>query len=144
MLTEGDDLLILAIGYSVNEAVTAYRTLKKDHGISATVVNGRFVKPLDIRRIAELVGRIPRVITIEENVRQGGFGGAVVEALADAGISGYEIVRLGIGDRFVEHGDATLLRDLHGVNAPAIVEAAQRLLARRSQAPGSSQGAIRQ
>ncbi len=128
VLTEGEDLLILAIGHSVLEALRAREILAQSLGIAVTVVNGRFVKPLDGELILSLAARIPRVITIEENVRQGGFGAAVLETLADAGLTGCRVMRLGIDDRFVEQGDKTLLRALHGVDADAVVVAAKQLL----------------
>ncbi len=128
ILTEGGDLLILAIGYSVGEALRARHLLKEERGVLATVVNARFVKPLDTELILELVAKIPRVITLEENVIQGGFGSAVIETLADAGMSNYKLVRLGVGDQFVKHGDKTILRALHGLDAVAVVRAAEKLL----------------
>lgn len=122
------DLLIIAVGRAVEEAVTAWRTLKETHAISAVVMNARFVKPLDVDLIVRYVNRIPTVLTVEENTRVGGFGSAVLEALADAGISGFRMKRLGIEDVFVEHGPQKLLRRIHGVDADAIVDAARRLL----------------
>jgi 1-deoxy-D-xylulose-5-phosphate synthase len=106
ILTGGDDLLILAIGRSVGEALIAHETLLK-RGISSTVVNCRFVKPLDADLIGSLVKKIPRVITMEENVRQGGFGSAVLECLSDQGITNFCMERLGIPDLFVETRPAT-------------------------------------
>ncbi len=97
-------------------------------GVSATVVNCRFVKPLDIELISAWAKKIPRVITVEENVRQGGFGSAVLEALNDAGISGLQLERLGIPDKFVEHGPLSLLRSKYGLDADAIVLCAKRLM----------------
>jgi 1-deoxy-D-xylulose-5-phosphate synthase len=127
ILTEGGDILILAVGRPVNDAVEAYETLKQQ-GISATVVNCRFVKPLDADLICSLAQDIPRIITVEENVRQGGFGSAVLEALTDAGICGIRVERIGVADTFVEHGPQQLLRSLYGIDAPAIVKAAKRLI----------------
>ncbi|KKL14482.1 hypothetical protein LCGC14_2515210, partial [marine sediment metagenome] len=80
ILERGEDLLILAIGRTVCDALEAHSELMV-LGISATVVNCRFVKPLDVNLINALVGKIPRIITIEENVRQGGFGSAILESL---------------------------------------------------------------
>jgi 1-deoxy-D-xylulose-5-phosphate synthase len=97
-------------------------------GIAATVVNCRFVKPLDVDLICSLATRIPRVITIEENVRHGGFGSAVLEALSDEGLTGVQVERIGVADTFVEHGPQQLLRSLYGIDPPAIVEAAKRLV----------------
>jgi 1-deoxy-D-xylulose-5-phosphate synthase len=69
VLAKGEDVVIFAIGRSVNEALLAH-TMLKEHNISATVVNCRFVKPLDVDLIGTLSRKIPRIITVEENVRQ--------------------------------------------------------------------------
>jgi 1-deoxy-D-xylulose-5-phosphate synthase len=127
VVKEGDDILILAIGNSVGDALEARETLK-GLGITATVVNCRFVKPLDNDLICALAKKIPRVITIEENVLAGGFGSGVLEALNDEGLTGIQVERIGIADTFVEHGPQQLLRSLYGVDAPAIVRAAKRLM----------------
>ena len=127
VLKEGNDILMLAIGKSVGDALEARETLK-GLGITATVVSCRFVKPLDIDLICSLVKKIPRVITIEENVLMGGFGSAVLEALNDKGLTGMQVKRIGIADTFVEHGPQQLLRSLYGIDAPAIVKVAERLM----------------
>ena len=123
-----DDILIVAIGRTVEEALIARRMLKDEHNRTATVINARFVKPLDIDLIGAYAARIPYLLTVEENTLQGGFGSAVLEALIDAGISGFKMKRLGIDDVFVEHGPQKLLRRLYGVDADAIVAAALDLL----------------
>jgi 1-deoxy-D-xylulose-5-phosphate synthase len=127
ILTEGEDILILAIGRSVCDALEAQSELDR-LDISATVVNCRFVKPLDVELICALANKTPRIITVEENVRQGGFGSAVLEALNDAGINGYHLERIGIADTFVEHGPQALLRSKYGIDADAIVQCAKRLI----------------
>jgi 1-deoxy-D-xylulose-5-phosphate synthase len=127
LLESGDDILILAIGKSVGDALEARSTLK-EKGISAAVVNCRFVKPLDIGLISSLTAKIPRVITVEENALQGGFGSAVLEGLSDAGISGLQLERIGVADTFVEHGPQQLLRSLYGIDAAAIVKTAVRMM----------------
>lgn len=127
VLTEGPDLLILAIGRPVSEALQAHPLLL-EHGISTTIVNCRFVKPLDIDRISALAENIPRIITVEENVLHGGFGSAVLEGLNDQGVSGFCLERLGISNRFVEHGSPQLLRSKYGIDATAIVETAKRMM----------------
>jgi 1-deoxy-D-xylulose-5-phosphate synthase len=127
VLKKGGDVLILAIGTSVSEALSAHSTLM-EQGISATVVNCRFVKPLDSDLIGSLAREIPRIITVEENVRQGGFGSAVLECLSDQRITGFLLECIGIPDTFVEHGSQSLLRTKYGIDAPAIVNAAKRLL----------------
>ena len=121
-------ILIVAIGRTVEEALAASRILSDAHGIKATVINARFAKPLDVETIAAFAARIPNVITVEENTLPGGFGSAVLEALNDEGISGFKLKRLGIKDVFVEHGAQKHLRRLYAVDAPAIVDAALRLV----------------
>ena len=130
MLIEGEDILMLAIGKSVGDALAA-REILKEQEISAAVVNCRFVKPLDIDLICAWAQRIPRIITIEENVLQGGFGSAVLEAFSDQGLCGLKVERIGIADTFVEHGPQQLLRTLYGIDPPAIVKAAERLMTRK-------------
>ena len=126
VLQRGNDVLILAIGRSVNDALIAHATLA-EQGISATVVNCRFVKPLDVDLISALAREIPRIITVEENVRQGGFGSAVLEGLSDQGITGFRLECIGIPDIFVEHGSQKMLRSKYGIDASSIVNAAKRL-----------------
>jgi 1-deoxy-D-xylulose-5-phosphate synthase len=123
-----DTILIIAIGRSVGEAVAASHVLKDTHGISAAVINARFVKPLDTELICRYAARIPFILTVEENTREGGFGSAVLESLSDACINGFKMKRLGIDDVFVEHGPQKLLRSIYGVDAEAIVQAAVDLL----------------
>ena len=128
LLREGEDVLVLAIGRTVHDALDA-RSVLSQQGISAAVVNCRFVKPVDIDLICSLAKKIPRIITVEENVRQGGFGSAVLEGLNDCGFSGYQLRRIGIADTFVEHGPQKLLRSKYGIDAEAIVETAKQLVA---------------
>lgn len=128
VLCEGDDLLILALGSMVPVAEAAAGKLAEG-GVKATVVNARFVKPLDAALITELAGRIPRVITLEENVLMGGFGSAVLEALTDAGVRVEKFRRLGIPDNFVEHGPQKLLRARYGLDADGLIQAARSMLA---------------
>ena len=127
VLQTGDDILVLAIGKSVGDALEAHEILKKQ-GISIAVVNCRFVKPLDTDLICSLAHKTPRVITVEENVLNGGFGSAVLEAFSDEGLTGIQVERIGIADTFVEHGSQQLLRSLYGIDSNAIVKAAGRLM----------------
>jgi 1-deoxy-D-xylulose-5-phosphate synthase len=127
ILEEGEDILILPIGRPVGDALEAHKILLKQ-GISATVVNCRFVKPLDVDLICALSEKIPRIITVEENVRQGGFGSAVLETLSDNGTIGVQMERIGIADVFVEHGPQNVLRSEYGIDVPDIVKAAKHLI----------------
>jgi len=127
VLKKGDDVVIFGIGRSVNEALSAHDMLKK-HNISATIVNCRFVKPLDADLIVTLSKKIPRIVTVEENVRQGGFGSAVLECLSDQGVTGFRLKCIGIPDTFVEHGPQDFLRSKHGIDASAIFKAVKHLM----------------
>ncbi len=129
ILENGKDILILAIGRSVCEALKAHKQLIEEHDINATVVNCRFVKPLDVELITSLAKEIPRIITVEEHIRQGGFGSAILECLNDKGISDFMMERLGIPDLFVEHGPQDLLRAKYKIDSNAIVDAALKLKA---------------
>ncbi len=126
ILLKGDDILILAIGSTTADAVTAAGILKSI-SIAATVVNSRFVKPLDIDLIGELVKNIPKVITVEENVLSGGFGSAVLEELTNKGVSKFKLKRMGIRDTFIEHGTQKELREKYKIDAKAIVNAAKEI-----------------
>jgi len=129
IIAKGDDILILCIGRPVSEALYAQSELSKT-GISATIVNCRFVKPLDTDLICSLAGKIPRIITVEENVLQGGFGSAILECLNDNNVTSFSLKRIGIADTFVEHGSQNLLRAKYGINAQAIVNTAKELMSR--------------
>lgn len=128
VLKHGQDVVILAIGRTVGEALQAQEILLEE-GISSTIVNARFVKPLDTDLICSLALKIPRIVTVEENVLQGGFGSAVLECLSDNGVGNCRLIRLGIPDTFVEHGPQSLLRSEYGIDAQAIAQASRRLLA---------------
>jgi len=119
ILREGTDGVILAIGSTVYPAREAAETLAAE-GIDLTVVNTRFVKPLDRDLILSLARTIGTLITVEENVVQGGFGTAVLELLEEEGIEGVKVLRLGYPDRYVEQGEQHELRALHGLDAPGI------------------------
>jgi 1-deoxy-D-xylulose-5-phosphate synthase len=140
VLREGGDVLLLAVGRTVAEALAAADRLAQAR-VAATVVNCRFVKPLDGETVVRLASRIPRVVTVEENVIHGGFGSAVLEALSDAGCSGVEVRRLGIRDVFVEHGPQKTLRACHLVDAAAI-EAEALSLVQPQPAPVASNAAL--
>lgn len=128
ILAEGDDVAIIAIGITVLPALEAARTLA-EKGIRATVINARFVKPLDREMILQAARRTGCIITAEENALQGGFGSAVLELLADEGVTGVRVKRLGIPDRFVEQGPQQQLRADLGIDAAGIAAATEAFLA---------------
>jgi 1-deoxy-D-xylulose-5-phosphate synthase len=127
-LAEGHDGLVVACGTLLGEALAAAAELRAE-GLDLTVINARFVKPLD-PTILERIEAAPWTVTLEENVLQTGFGSAVLEAVNDAGLQAGMIVRLGLPDRFVEHGErAELLADL-GLDAAGIAATCRRLAGR--------------
>ena len=132
VLKEGEDLLILALGASVHPALDAARQLKT-RGFKATVVNVRFVKPLDAQLILTLAARHGRVLTVEENVAQGGFGSAVLELLSDHNLTGVPVKRLAIPDIFMEHGAPDILRQKYGLDAAGILKGALEILEQPDQ-----------
>ncbi len=101
ILRQGDDVLLLGYGSMVYPAMQAAQLLS-EHGIEATVINARFVKPLDTELILPLAKRIGRVVTLEEGCIMGGFGSAVAEALLDADVL-VPVKRIGIPDILVDH-----------------------------------------
>ncbi len=103
LLRTGADLAIVAVGNLVYAALAAAERLEAE-GIKASVVNARFIKPLDEAMLRETAARAGRLVTIEEAQVAGGFGSAVSEALDAAGLSGLPHLRIGLPDVFIEHG----------------------------------------
>jgi 1-deoxy-D-xylulose-5-phosphate synthase len=135
VLADGDDLAVIAIGATVYPALEASRILAEE-GIRATVVNARFVKPLDRELILKAASRTGVLLTVEENALAGGFGGAILELLESAGMFDVKVKRIGIPDRFIEHGSQGQLRADLGLDAAGIATSARKLLARdNSSAP---------
>jgi 1-deoxy-D-xylulose-5-phosphate synthase len=128
IVRNGDDVMILALGSRVAPAMEAAEQLAAE-GISAGVVNARFVKPLDRDLICSLAARCKWLVTVEEHVLQAGFGSAVLELLAAEGLLGGLKVRcVGIGDEFPDQGPQALLRQHHGLDADGIARATRELL----------------
>lgn len=128
ILTEGKDLFIAALGSMVYPALEAAKALEEE-GISVTVMNCRTVSPLD-SRIADIAGSTGNALIVEENIRQGGLGGAVLEFLEDAGIHNIKTKRVGLPGRFIEHGPIYLLREKYGLDSAGIAREARMLLDR--------------
>jgi 1-deoxy-D-xylulose-5-phosphate synthase len=127
VLRRGSDVALLAFGPPLYWALEAAAALDAQ-GIQATVVNARFAKPLDEQLILELGARTGRIATVEEHALAGGFGSAVLELLAERGLSGsVQVQRVGLPDHFVEHGSPAQLLAKYGVTVEAIVAAAEKL-----------------
>jgi len=126
LVAEGCDGLLIVAGTLLAEAVKA-AALLREAGLEVTIVNARFVKPLDSELLLERIEAAPWTVTIEENALPTGFGSAVLELVSDAGLAAGPIRRLGLPDRFVEHGDrAELLAEL-GLDAAGIAAACRAL-----------------
>lgn len=120
LLRSGDDVLILGYGSMVYPAMQVAEILS-EHGIEATVVNARFVKPLDTEMIVPLARQIGRVVTLEEGCLTGGFGSAVAEALLDQGVT-VPITRLGVPDLLVDHATPDESKAALGLTASQMAE----------------------
>jgi 1-deoxy-D-xylulose-5-phosphate synthase len=126
VLSAGKDGAILCCGALVSECLKAAELLRQE-GLNVGVINARFVKPLDTEAALRAVGDCDFVVTVEEAALAGGFGSAVLEAAADAGLNTSRVRRLGIPDRFIEHGErGELLADL-GLDAQGIAAACRSL-----------------
>ena len=121
VVREGRDVAIFGLG-KANNAAEAAAEMLAEYGIDCGVVNPVFVKPLDIELLLDTVRSVPRIVTVEENVIAGGFGSAVLEALADAGVNDVAVHRIGMPDFFIEHGTAADQRQRLQLDAQGIVE----------------------
>jgi 1-deoxy-D-xylulose-5-phosphate synthase len=129
MLAEGGDVALLAVGAMVGVAQDAAERLA-ENGIAATVVNCRFVKPMDSEVLRAVRETCPVLVTVEENVLSGGFGAGVLDELERIDLSREKILRLGLPDRFVTHGSRERLLDDVGLAPSKIVDAVKGVLDR--------------
>lgn len=127
LIREGEDILLIAVGTAVSPACEAAQRLEQQ-GVRAAVINARFIKPLDQELILGWARKIGKIITIEENVLQGGFGSAVLEMFQEASFLPKSFTRLGLPDVFIPQGSQTILRNLYGIDADGIESAAQNML----------------
>ncbi len=133
----GSDAMLVAFGTLFPVCVKAAEKLRQE-GLDIGVINARFCKPLDKNTLLRAVEECPLVITVEEGVLEGGFGSALLEASNQAGLDTRGIVRLGLPDHFVEHGErAELLADL-GLDVAGICKTVRTNLEKRPSAFGQS------
>lgn len=131
VLKEGDDVAILTFGTTIPMALEAWEILAKS-GISARVINARFIKPLDNKMLNQLYAENIPLLTLEEAVLQGGFGSAVLEHAADSHAN-VMIDRMGIPDCFIEHGSVTKLLEEIGLTTPDLVNRVKELVKRKTE-----------
>lgn len=128
IVRDGGSIAILAVGTMVSAACKTAELLLK-RGINCTVVNMRFIKPLDKECILQMADKMEAIVTMEENVLNGGFGSAVVELLADEGRS-IQVLRFGIPDEFIEQGTQSELREQCGLTPEQMSEKINDMLNR--------------
>ena len=121
VIREGRDVVIFGLGKSASASLAAAEILA-EHGIACGVVNPIFVKPLDVDLLLASARSTGRIVTVEENVLAGGFGSAVLETLAEAGMDDVPVHRIGMPDSFVEHGTAVAQRHRLQLDAEGIAE----------------------
>ncbi len=127
LVREGNDLLLLSIGTPLALCMDAAEHLAK-MGIEAAVINARFVKPLDEDLITAWAQKTGHVVTVEEHVKAGGFGSAILELFARDGLFQVATALVGVDDLFVEHGTREELCELHGISTKGIMDTALRLI----------------
>jgi 1-deoxy-D-xylulose-5-phosphate synthase len=134
----GEDGCFVAYGTLFPACVAAAQRLNAE-GLHVGVVNARFCKPLDKEVILKAVEQLPAVVTVEEGTLEGGFGSAVLEAANAAGLDTRPITRVGVPDKFVEHGERAELLSALGLDANGLAATMRTALGR--QAPSNGQPA---
>ncbi len=126
LVEEGSDVLLFAAGSMVETAVSV-RNLLLPRGISCTVVNARFIRPFDTEMLTEQLPKHRLLVTMEENVKSGGFG-EHVEAWVLENFPGYPVLPIAIPDQFVEQGNADLLKKEVGIDAQTVADRVENAL----------------
>ena len=121
-LKEGTDLAVITLGPIGNNAAEAISQAEGEAGITIAHYDLRFLKPLDTDLLDEIGRRFKRVVTVEDGVRQGGMGSAVLEYFNDHDFRGIEVDRLGLPDEFVEHGSVAQLQHIVGIDKEGILK----------------------
>ncbi|MPN32883.1 1-deoxy-D-xylulose-5-phosphate synthase [bioreactor metagenome] len=96
--------------------------LLEERGIKAGVVNARFIKPIDETMLRQIAREVGIIVTVEDNVLAGGFGSAVIETLSACNLNWVKTLRLGLPDKFVEHGTRAELLEIYGLTADKIAD----------------------
>lgn len=128
VLREGSDGVLLALGTMVYPALEAATLLEKENGLALTVVNARFVKPLDETLITDLARKYGSLVTLEENALQGGFGTAVLELLSEADLNSVRVLRIGYPDLPIPQGEQHELRAMLGLDPAGIAASVRSFL----------------
>jgi 1-deoxy-D-xylulose-5-phosphate synthase len=137
----GSDAMFIAFGTLFPACVKAAERLRQD-GLDVGVINARFAKPLDRATLLRVVEECPLVLTVEEGTLEGGFGSAVLEAANGAGLDTRGLVRLGLPDRFVEHGERPELLAELGLDIEGLCRAVQQGLEKKNSAEARKEFAV--
>jgi len=129
-LVEGEEVVVIGIGYTVYQALKSAEDLYRE-GIRIGVVNGRFAKPIDEEMMKKIAGRYEVIVTVEDNTVIGGFGSAILEWLARNQLS-RKVINLGMPDMFIEHGNQKILRNKVGIDSEGITRTVRSLILKRT------------
>ena len=124
---EGNDVSLLAVG-SMVETAEKVRELLSDKGISCSLINSRFIKPVDEEMIISEADRVKVLVTMEENVRSGGFGEKVLDVLNKNNRNDVKIINVFIPDKYVEHGNPNILKKEIGIDENSVAERVFRVI----------------
>lgn len=126
-IIQGTDIAILGLGGAVDRCVEAARLLVQE-GLSVAVINARFIKPLDEEMLLKVIGQVGILVTVEEHIRQCGFGSAVLESLNQWRQPTDRVLTIALPDSFIPHGDSSIIRKRHQFTAAGIAERIQAFL----------------
>ena len=121
VLQEGSRITLLALGSMVHIAQEAAARISEETGITPTVINARFAKPLDAETILRYAAQDTLLVTLEEHAVTGGFGSAVLELFNQHGLDTRNVITIGIADSFVQHGNTARLKEMQGLDTDSIV-----------------------
>ena len=121
VLQEGSRITLLALGSMVHIAQEAAARISEETGITPTVINARFAKPLDAETILRYAAQDTLLVTLEEHAVTGGFGSAVLELFNQHGMDTRNVMTIGIADSFVQHGNTARLKEMQGLDTDSIV-----------------------
>ena len=119
LISEGEDIALLAVGSMVSTA-EHIRDKLKEEGYDLTLANGRFIKPIDVKLVDRLAATHDCIVTLEENVLQGGFG-LQVTSYVHKHYPDVRVLNIALPDAYVEHGNVSLLREALGIDSDSII-----------------------
>lgn len=132
ILREGSDVAVLSFGPTLKLAEKAAKELASE-GISVKIINARYIKPMDFDRLTELAQANYPILTVEEGILQGGFGSAVLEYFHDEGFHDITVDRMGIPDRYIEHGSVSDLLEEVGLTVDGICKRVRMIAPRKNR-----------